>query len=109
MSEALVSKLLESFDELERCISVTRQVLSNKENVPADVIARVNQYAGIVAKQRILAKELQSFIDSQNWEEVTRHVKLINGLSSMIREDAQSILAGAYTDVQAPETDTQVC
>ena len=96
MSVALVNKLLESFDELVRCIGITRQTLSVKPGVPEDVLARVETYSGIVKKQRSLATELRNHIATQNWEEVGRHVRLINGLSSMIRDDAQSILAGAY-------------
>jgi len=94
MSGQLVDKLLKSFDELDRCISVTRQVLSGKDGVPEEVIERVNQYTDIVAKQRSLASVLRNHISEQNWEEVSRHVKLINGLSSMIRDDAQAILSG---------------
>lgn len=96
MSESLVSKLLGSFDELERCISTTREVLSTKQGVPSDVVLRVAQYSDIVSKQRALAGELRNHIDTQNWIEVGRLVKIINGLSSMIRDDAQAILSGAY-------------
>ena len=99
MSESLVNKLLESFDELDRCITVTQEVLAQRDKVPVDVIARVNQYSDIVAKQRILAFELKKHLEEQNWDEVARHVRLINGLSSMIRDDAQAILSGAYNSV----------
>lgn len=99
MSESLVDKLLKSFDDLDRCITVTRDVLTTKQGVPEDVVQRVNQYADIVRKQRDLALSLRSHLTTQNWEEVTRHVRLINGLSSMIRDDAQAILSGA---IQTP-------
>ena len=36
MSESPVDKLLESFDELERCIKVTRAVLAEKEGIPQE-------------------------------------------------------------------------
>ena len=98
MSAALVNKLLDSFNELERCINLTKEVLAAKKSVPAEVIERVNQYSSIVARQRELAHGLKVHIDEQNWEEVARHVKLINGLSSMIRDDAQAILLGAAAD-----------
>ena len=94
MSESLITKLVESFDELERCIEVTKRVLGSKEEVPSEVLARVEQYSSVVLKQRQLAKELQVHIQDQNWEEVGRHVRLINGLSGMIRDDAQAILKG---------------
>lgn len=96
MSIALVQKLLESFDELDHCIEVTKDLLSSKEGVPADVISRVTQYSGIVNKQRVLAENLKKFIQNEDWNEVARYVKLINGLSAMIRDDAQSILAGKF-------------
>lgn len=96
MSISLVDKLLESFDELERCIRLTKEILLQKEGVPNEVLSRVDQYAAIVLKQRGLANTLREHIELQNWEEVSRHVKLINGLSSMIRDDAQAILSGAY-------------
>ena len=95
MSAALVNKLLESFNELERCIKLTQDVLAQKRGVPTEVLNRVAQYSSIVEKQRSLASDLRDFISTQNWEEVARHVRLINGLSAMIRDDAQSILCGA--------------
>lgn len=103
MSDSLVNKLLESFDELERCIEMTKDVLAQKEGVPQDVLARVNQYSDIVAKQRTLAVDLRDHLSLQNWEEVGRHVRLINGLSTMIRDDAQAILSGAYERTEVSE------
>lgn len=95
MSEQLVGKLLESFEELDRCINHTRGVLSQKQGISEDVLSRVEQYAQIVNKQKTLASELKNYIELQNWEQVTRHVRLINGLSSMIRDDARAILSAA--------------
>ena len=101
MSDLLVNRLLESFDELDKCIGLTKEVLSQKEDVPSDVLARVNQYSSIVDKQRSLAGEMKGFLANENWEEVGRHVKLINGLSTMIRDDAQAILSGTYDVVSS--------
>lgn len=105
MAQSLVEKLLASFDELDRCISVTREVLSQKQGVPDDVLLRVDQYRGIVTKQRELAQGLSTHLAAQNWEEVSRHVRLINGLSAMIRDDAQAILAGAYNQPQSTKSE----
>ncbi|HQH26025.1 MAG TPA: hypothetical protein PLP17_01400 [Oligoflexia bacterium] len=105
MSNPLIDKLLESFDQLEQCISVTREVLAQKEGVPVDVLSRVNQYSEIVSRQRGLAEELRAHLTSQNWEEVGRHVRLINGLSTMIRDDAQAILLGASKLAPAAKSD----
>ena len=107
MSEKLIDKLLESFDELDRCIAVTKKVLEHKPGVPSEVVNRVEQYTDIVRKQRGLAVELKDHISHQNWDEVSRHVKLINGLSTMIRDDAQAILSGAYDGAAAAQKSEQ--
>lgn len=95
MAESLVEKLLESFDQLDRCIAVTRGILSSRPGVPQDVLDRVGQYTDIVRKQRETAEDLHALIAQQNWEEVGRRVKIINSLSAMIRDDAQAILETA--------------
>lgn len=109
MSDTLVDKLLSSFDELERCISVTREVLAEKQGVPSGVMERIEQYSDIVSKQKGLALELQGHITEQNWDEVSRHVKLINGLSTMIRDDAQAILTGAFKAPSPEKRETFLC
>ncbi|MCB0346096.1 MAG: hypothetical protein KDD66_13340 [Bdellovibrionales bacterium] len=93
MTGSFVDKLLISFDKLENCIAVTESVLKQKPEVPDDVLKRITQYSEIVSKQRRLAEELRGYLADQNWDQVSRHIKLINGLSSMIRDDAQQILA----------------
>jgi len=103
-NNTLVKKLLVSFDELENCIELTKEVLSSKEGVSVDIQTRVNQYTDIVKKQRKLAVELTDFIKKEDWKEVGRHVKIINGLSTMIRDDAQSILTQA---LELPEIEAQ--
>lgn len=109
MSVALVDRLLEAFDELERCIAGTQEVLAEKSGVPEDVISRVSEYSRIVSKQRSLAKELKTHIEQQDWQEVGRFVRLINGLSTMIRDDAQAILSGAYQTTHTDEQEQLVC
>ena len=111
MSSVLVEKLVKSFDELERCIKLTLDVFEQRDGVPEDVVARVKQYNAIVAKQRELATELERHIDAQNWKEVARLVRVINGLSGMIRDDAQSILSHATGDVVevAAEREVKIC
>jgi len=37
-------------------------------------------------------------IELKNWDEVTRNVTLINGLSAMIRDDAKAILTAISTN-----------
>lgn len=105
MSEVLIGKLLDSFCELEKCIVYTKDVLSQKDGVSDDILTRVSQYSEIVNKQRLLTEELRSHMTNQNWDEVTRHIKIINGLSSMIKDDAQSILTSTIPSELKPKTE----
>ena len=109
MSVALVNQLLESFEELNQRIAVTRETLGRKQEIPCDVLDRVDQYSEIVLKQKAYAHEMRVQIKRQNWQEVSRLVKLINGLSAMIREDATEILSGTFEAVVPEQRAQQAC
>ncbi len=89
----IINRLYRSFEELEVAISSAKKTLQAKSNVPESVIERINSYDGILDKQRKLAQKLCLFINEGDWDEVARHVGLINGLSAMIRDDARAILS----------------
>jgi hypothetical protein len=59
------------------------------------MLERITSYEEILKKQRTLADELCRFATIGDWQEVSRHVQLINGLSAMIRDDAKEILSQA--------------
>ena len=92
MQENIIDRLFSSFTELETAINSAKLTLSKKKAIPADIMERLESYDGILAKQRALATSLCQHIDKGDWDEVSRHVGLINGLSSLIRDDARAIL-----------------
>jgi hypothetical protein len=100
--QGIVNRLFASFSELEQAIQSARKTLSERPSVPAEVLRRIESYDEILAKQRTLANSLCSHIDDGNWDEVSRHVGLINGLSAMIRDDARAILAALSPQAKAP-------
>lgn len=89
----IIERLFASFNDLEKAIGSAKATLASKESIPPEVVKRLNSYDSILAKQRGLAQSLCSHINAGNWDEVTRHVTLINGLSAMIRDDARAILS----------------
>jgi hypothetical protein len=92
MESTIIERLFESFTELESAISKARTTLNQRESVPSGVLRRLESYDTILAKQRSLAVALCEAITKKNWDDVTRTVSLINGLSAMIRDDAKAIL-----------------
>jgi hypothetical protein len=93
MQGNIIDKLFKSFGDLEEAIGAAKVTLAKKESIPAGVLARLDSYGGILSKQRTLAAELCEYINQGNWEEVSRHVSIINSLSAMIRDDARAILS----------------
>jgi hypothetical protein len=93
MAPSIVERLFASFSDLENSINSAKATLAAKGEIPEHVIERLSSYDTILGKQRRLALELAKHMSNGNWDEVARHVGLINGLSSMIRDDARAILS----------------
>ena len=89
-----ISKIFESFHELERAIKRARTSIEQNNKPDQKMIERLDQYEDILEKQKSLATALCGYATLNNWDEVARHVKLINGLSTMIRDDAKELLYG---------------
>ena len=94
MKQTVIKRLFESFGELERAIESAKKTLESKTEPPTEVLNRIKVYEDIVLKQRKLATELCAHATLGNWQEVSRHVQLINALSGMIRDDAREVLSG---------------
>ncbi len=104
MNKVIINKLFESFDSLENAILNAKKTLSKKSDVPKDILDRIDNYEEILNKQRLLALSLNNHSKNGNWDEVSRHIKLINSLSTMIRDDAREILfSGEKSDVETKE------
>ena len=88
----IIQKLFQSFTELEDAIVSAKDTLNKRGEIPVEIMNRLNSYDGILLKQRNLAHSLCAHINNGEWDEVSRHVGLINGLSAMIRDDAKAIL-----------------
>ncbi len=106
MPHAIIKKLFDSLDELERSISLAKKSLSARNPLPEELLKRVSYYEEVLAKQRKLAVSLCDFVAVGNWDEVTRHVRLINGLSSLIHDDAKVLIAQVVSGQNAQTDDT---
>ncbi|MCB0320508.1 MAG: hypothetical protein KDD60_06230 [Bdellovibrionales bacterium] len=104
----IIDRLYQSFADLEKAILGAKKTLESKEEVPREVVERLNSYDGILAKQKKLADELCQHIQSGNWDQVSRHVGLINGLSAMIRDDARAILSSLALNSDTEEQDGKI-
>ena len=106
-SSNIIDRLFASFTDLERAIDGAKETLAKRESVPEEIVKRLHSYDGILAKQRELASTLCNHIKIGNWDEVTRHVGLINRLSAMIRDDARAILSALSTTTSDEVSDDE--
>ncbi|MDC0357650.1 hypothetical protein OAO01_02460 [Oligoflexia bacterium] len=104
-NDNIINRLFVSFTDLEQAIDKARSTLAAKESIPEEVIERLASYDGILSKQRELAARLCESINAGNWDEVSRTVGLINGLSAMIRDDARAILSSLALNTDVTEED----
>lgn len=111
-STEIMAKLFGSFTELEQAIGGARMKLQKRGSIPQEVLNRLSSYEEILEKQRQLALSLSDHIEKKNTYEVARHVKLINGMSAMIIQDARAILSMVSEVAAASEStdeDVNIC
>lgn len=101
----IVDRLMQSFSDLEQAIEGAKSTLKAKVAVPENVLERLESYSDILTRQRELARVLESHVASGNLDEVVRHISLINGLSSMIIDDARGVLCCLSGSEDALEKD----
>lgn len=103
VNKIVITRLFQSFGELERAIASAKQALEGKQTPPQELLERIDSYEQILLKQRRLAEELCGFANSGNWGGVERNIKVINGLSQMIRDDAREVVAGLRAPLSVEE------
>jgi len=89
-----VDELLTYIDSLKSRLDLYKEVLEKQATVPESTVDKLSQYCDIVTKQRLLAIDLKTHLENNEWLEVSRNVQLIRGLASMIRDDVKALLAG---------------
>jgi hypothetical protein len=92
MEVVVLDRLLESLNELENSITAAQRAVL-KGGVRPEIEARLRQYEAMLVRQRQLAISLDELISQNEWEAVNRSVRLINGISSMLRDDAREVVA----------------
>ena len=106
MQKNIIDRLYQSLSELENAITKAKGTLKSSGSVSPSVIERLNSYSSVMQDQRELAAKLCFYINQKNWEEVNRHVSMINCLSSMIRDDAREVLSSLSANSDMGESDS---
>ena len=109
VKKIVINRLFQSFAELEQAIVLARETLRERGNVSPGLLKRIEDYEEILVKQRNLATVMCGHAAIGNWDEVNRHIKLINGLSCLIRDDALEIIGAAEPETFHQQHDVTYC
>jgi hypothetical protein len=89
----VIKKLFQSITELEAAIGKAKNSFADRGDSGREVLDRIRHYEDILAKQKKLITSLCEHAMKNDWQEVNRHVKLINAYSLLIRDDARELLS----------------
>lgn len=104
MKNDKLKQLAKSLTNLENAIQSVYDRFAAKEDVPNEVLERIDQYKDICAYQHVLCHDLKEDLSAENVEQVAQQVKVINGLSSLLVEDVKQLLEGMRSDTETQTT-----
>ena len=85
-----ISKLSQSIIILENSIEKAKEHYIQEYGEDHSIFQRLNQYESGINKQKEFIKELKEAIKNNNQEETERLYKLIDSISTMIKDDVRS-------------------
>jgi len=94
----IIARLSKSIDELEHSIIQATEALSLKFGENHSTTIRLNEYNKAIQNQRKQIEKLTEAIQNNNFEEISRGVSIINGLSHMIKEDAKGLVESMFSE-----------
>ncbi len=97
-----LDRLLESLNELELSIHAAHRALANRIDARPELEERLHQYESMLLAQRRAADELEDAMKQESWEAVERCIRIINGISTMLRDDAREVVALLAGEEPAP-------
>ena len=93
MSQKVIETLNHSLSQLENAILETKNTITKMGRANSNICQRLDCYAEVLKKQRILAAGLSQFVKEKNWQHIARTVELIKGSSLLIQLDTQSMIS----------------
>jgi hypothetical protein len=88
----VIQKLRHSLDNLEHSVQTAKMAICKQTIIPTDVLKRILNYEEVICKQRILVDKLIVLLETGKATDAVHLIKVINGLSSMIFDDANELI-----------------
>lgn len=92
MNYGFLVSLISSLRELENSIRNAYSIVASRHPVNRDTLDRLEHYRSVIIKQRSLALDVIEAVNQKRWNEVKRHLKLINAMSELLHHDARNLV-----------------
>jgi hypothetical protein len=95
MAYAIVNRLHESLEELERSVRFARQAVTAQNPVPLELLRKINEFEKVLDTQRKLAACTSHYLSSGQFEEVNRALRLTAGMMARLQDGTREVLSQA--------------
>lgn len=85
-------RVFDSFSALDNALQKAKVIVQTQEMSHSGLMSRIEKYEEILSKQREVAKSLRQHMKSKNWVAVHKEIRIMGGLSMMMREDALDLI-----------------
>ena len=92
INDAHMLRVFDSFNALDSALQKAKVIVQTQEMSHPDLMLRIEKYEEILSKQREVAQSLKQHMKSKNWVAVHKEMKIMSGLSMMMREDALDLV-----------------
>ena len=90
MNKHLIVHVFAVVQSLEKCISLSKEVIDGNKSLPAQIAKNIAEQERIVRKMRRTANRLQFEFANENWIESTRLLQVFYGLNHMVRPEVRT-------------------
>lgn len=98
MDISIIEKLNQSVDSLEYSIHTAAKSIVSKYGEDHTASKRLQQYSSAINSQRSYIENLNQAVQNNNLDETYRLIQIINGISTLIKDDARALVECLYNN-----------
>jgi len=92
INDSHILRVFNSFNALDDALQKAKDIVQAEEMSHPALMLRIEKYEEILNKQREVAESLRQHMKSKNWAAVRKEMKVMSGLSILMREDALDLI-----------------
>jgi signal transduction histidine kinase len=94
------NRLEKSITHLENTVFSAKLGYTQKFGENSKSVKRLDEYLKIIDTQRTYVEQLEIYIATEKWDDISRLTNIINALSEFIKDDAKKLVAELYGTIE---------